>query len=70
MWKSRRRTWQRLSRKIKYSLKKLQDENEELNGSTIWLKSKDEELQNLKQKAKIWETTERKWTKSLFLRKK
>jgi hypothetical protein len=30
----------------------------------------DEELQDLRQKAEIWETIERKWTKALFLHKK
>jgi ribosomal protein L31E len=30
--------------KIKVFIKKLQDENEELKGSTTWLKSQDEEL--------------------------
>jgi hypothetical protein len=48
----------------------LQDENEEFKGSTTWLKSEDEELQNLKQKVEIWETIKRKWTKALFLHKK
>ncbi len=42
---------------IKGLIKKLQDENEELKGSTTWLKSQDEELQDLKQKTKIQETT-------------
>ncbi len=49
---------------------KLQDENEKLKGSTTWLKLQDEELQDLRQKAEIWETIERKWTKALFLHKK
>ncbi len=43
-------------------IRKLQEENEELKGSTSQLKSQDEELQNLKQKVEIWETIERKWT--------
>jgi hypothetical protein len=34
------------------------------------LKSQDEKLQNLKEKAEIWETIERKWIKTLFLPKK
>ncbi len=51
-------------------IKKLQDENDELKGSTTRLKLQNEELQDLKQKAKIWETTKRKWTKALFLHKK
>jgi hypothetical protein len=42
----------------------LQDENEELKGSTLQLKLQDEELQNLRQKVEIWETTEKKWTKN------
>jgi len=33
-------------------------------------KLQDEELQNLKQKVEIWETIEKKWTKTLFLHKK
>ncbi len=51
-------------------IKKLQDENEELNNSTTWLKLQEEELQDLRQKFEIWETTKRKWTKALFLHKK
>jgi hypothetical protein len=43
--------------KNKVLIKKLQDENEELKGSTTWLKLQDEELQNLRQKVKIWEAT-------------
>ncbi len=39
--------------KIKMLLKKLQDENEELKGSTTRLKSHDEKSQDLKQKYKI-----------------
>jgi hypothetical protein len=39
--------------KNKVFIKKLHDENEELKGSTTPLKSQDEELQNLRQKAKI-----------------
>ncbi len=30
--------------------------------STTWLKLQEEELQDLRQKAKIWETTKQKWT--------
>jgi len=51
-------------------IKKLQDENEELKGSTRWLKSQDEKLLNSRQKVKIWETIKRKWTKAMFLHKK
>ncbi len=47
-------------------IKKLQDDNEELKGSTTQLKSKEEKLQ----KAEILETIKRKWTKALFLHKK
>ncbi len=54
---------------IKVFIKKLQDYNEELKGSRTQLKSQDEELQDLKQKVEIWETTKKKWTKALFLRK-
>jgi hypothetical protein len=56
--------------KNKVLIKKLQDENEELRGNTTWLKSHDEELQDLRQKAKTWETIKRKWTKAMFLHKK
>ncbi len=51
-------------------IKKLEDENEELKGSITRLKTQDEELQNLKQKANIQETTKKKWTKTLFFHKK
>ncbi len=51
-------------------IKKLQDENEKLKGSTTQLKSQDEKLQDSRQKAEIWETIERKWTRALFLHKK
>jgi hypothetical protein len=34
-------------------IKKLHDENDELKGSIAWLKSQDEELQDLKQKVEI-----------------
>jgi hypothetical protein len=47
----------------------LQDENEELKGNTTWSKLQDEKLKDLRHKAKIWETIERKWTKALFLHK-
>jgi hypothetical protein len=50
----------------KLFITKLQDENVEFKGSTTWLKSEDEKLQNLKQKVEIWETTERKWTNALL----
>jgi hypothetical protein len=42
-WKSRGRTWQKLSKK-KVFIKKLQDENEDLKCSITWLKLQDEEL--------------------------
>jgi hypothetical protein len=47
--------------KIKVLIKKLYDEIKELKGSTTWLKSQDEELQDSRHKSKIWETIERKW---------
>jgi hypothetical protein len=50
-------------------IKKSQDENEELKGNTSQSKSQDEELQDLRQKSKIWETTKRKWIEALFLHK-
>ncbi len=56
--------------KNKVFIKKLQDDNKELKGSTSCLKSQNEKLQNVRHKAKIQETIERKWTKSLFLHKK
>ncbi len=55
--------------KIKVFIKKLQDENEELEGNTSWLKLQDEKLHDLRHKAKIWETTKRKWTKTLLFHK-
>jgi hypothetical protein len=48
-------------KKIKMFIKNLQDENEKFKGSTTWLKSQDEELQDSRHKSKIWETIERKW---------
>jgi len=56
--------------KNKVFIKKLQDENEELKGSTTWLKLQDEELHDSRQKAEIWESIERKWKKALFRHKK
>ncbi len=56
--------------KNKVLIQKLQDDNEELKGSTTWLKLQDEKLQNLRQKVEIWETTKRKWIETLFLHKK
>ncbi len=56
--------------KNKILIKKLQDDNEELKGSTSLLKSQYEELYNLKEKVKIWETIERKQIEALFLHKK
>ncbi len=60
--------WRRNKAKVeqtnKMFMKKLQDENEELKGSTTQLKSQDEKLQNLKQKAEIEETIKKKWTKA------
>ncbi len=59
----------KVEQKIKVLIKKLQDENEELKGSITRLKSRNEELHDLKQKAKIQDIVERKWTKALFLHK-
>ncbi len=60
--------------KVKYKnkvfIKKLQDENEELYGSTTQLKLLDEELQDLKHKVEIQETIEKKWIKVVFFHKK
>jgi hypothetical protein len=42
-----------VEQKIKMFIKNLQYENEEPKGSTTWLKSQDEKLQDLSQKAKI-----------------
>ncbi len=58
-----------VEQKSKVFIKKLQDENEELKGSTSQLKSQDEELQNLRYKAEMWEIIERKWIEALFLHK-
>jgi len=51
-------------------IKKLQDENEELEGIIARLKSQDEDLQDLRYKVEIWETIERTCTKASFLQKK
>ncbi len=51
-------------------IKKLQDENEELKGSITQLKLQEEKLQDLMQKAKMWETTKKKWIEALFPHKK
>ncbi len=59
-----------VKQKNKVFIKKLQDENEKLKGSTTRLKSWDEKLHNLRQKAEIWDTIERKWTKTLFFHQK
>ncbi len=64
-----RRNKAKAKQKIKVLIKKLQDQNEELKGNITQLKSQDEELQDLKQKVEIWETTKRKWTKALFIHK-
>ncbi len=47
----------KVEQQIKGLIKKQQDENEELKGSTTQLKSQDEELQDLRHKFKIQETT-------------
>ncbi len=49
--------------------KKLQDENEGLKGSITYLKSQDEKLFDLRQKAEIQETTKKKWIEALFIHK-
>ncbi len=59
-----------VEQKIKMFIKKLQNENEEFKGSATRLKSQDEEQQDLKQKARIWETIERKWIEALLFHKK
>ncbi len=56
--------------KIKVFIKKLQDQNGELKSNTSQLKLQKEELHDLKQKAKIWETTKHKWINALFIHKK
>ncbi len=43
----------KVEQKIKVLIRKLQDENEELKGSTTWLKSQDEELQDLRLKDEV-----------------
>ncbi len=59
-----------VEQKNKILIKKLEGDNEELKGNTTHLKSQDEKLQNLRHKVKIWETTKRKWTKTLLRHKK
>ncbi len=46
-----------VEQKNKVLIKKLQDENEELEGSIAWLKSQDAKLQNLRLMVEICETT-------------
>ncbi len=67
IWKKNK---EKVEQKIKMFIKNSQDENEELKGSTTQMKSQVEKLQDLKQKAKIWETAKRKWIEILFLHKK
>ncbi len=55
--------------KIEMFTKKLQGQNEEFKGSITRLKLHDEELQDLRQKSKIQETTKGKWIEALFLHK-
>ncbi len=62
-----RRNRVKAKHKFKMCIKKLQDQNEELKGSTTQLKSQD--VQVLKQEVEIWETTKKKWIEALFLRK-
>ncbi len=64
-----RKNMVKAKQKIKVFNKKLQDENKEFKGNVAWLKSQDEKQHDLKQKAKIWETIERKWIKALLLHK-
>ncbi len=66
-WKNNRA---KVKQNIKVLIKKLKDENEKFKGSMTRLKSHDEESQDLRSKAEIWETTKRKWTETLFLHKK
>ncbi len=66
----RKKNRAKVEQKIKMFIKTFQDENEELKGSTTQLKSQVEKLQDLRQKAKIQETTKRKWTEALFFHKK
>ncbi len=55
-----RKSRAKAKQKNKVVIKKLQDENEQHKGSTTRLKLQDEKLQNLRLKAKIWETIKRK----------
>ncbi len=48
-----RKNMTKAKQKIKMLIKKLYDENEELKGSTTWLKLQDEKQQALKQKDEI-----------------
>ncbi len=47
----------------------MQDENKELKVTTSLMKSHAKELQEMKQKAEVWETIERKWAKALLFYK-
>jgi hypothetical protein len=51
---------------IKTLILKMKVENEELEEKTRLMKSQIEELKELKKIAKVWESVERKWIKTLF----
>jgi hypothetical protein len=51
---------------IKTLILKMKVENEELKEKTRLMKSQIEELKELKKIAKVWESVERKWIKTLF----
>ncbi len=48
---------------------KIKEENEELKEKTRLMKFQIEELKELRNSAKVWETIEIKWTKKLFIYK-
>jgi hypothetical protein len=48
----------KVEQKNKVFIKKLQDENEELKGNPLWLKSYNDKLLNLRLKAEIWDHKE------------
>ncbi len=55
--------------KIKTLILKIKEENEELKEKTRLMKFQIEELKELRNSAKVWETIEIKWTKKLFIYK-
>ncbi len=60
----------KVEQKNKVFIKKLQDENEELKGNPLWLKSYNDKLLNLRLKAEIWDHKEEVDKNIIYLLKK